>query len=474
MVSFTAWDLTSSFPADITGDYSLKLKSNVDLRLLRHVNTRGASHYKVTLPPDENDTGESEDWDGELGIWFETEWGSRQNIIVKGTKQGKFVYNNTDVHVGDELMSIDDIPVKNLIFGDAMKLLKDRLANVWESYKTKDLETKKKGTLTFPSSKKIKPKFLKNLKNSVEKNSLAQNYEIAEDIDEVQDSGEEKIVLTFRTLEERTRRTRSRALKKRHFSSIGKNGTSSSSKTSSSKMKESSLVNLGTDETTKVDDEKNKETTIHIDMKLVNQSIFVYVRNFDEINPPYRIENRAMNHIIYFRQRGCEAHAWNSLSPGESVAYSWEEPMKQKKLIVRVGNNINLYKSDDKFHDSGDYSESNKFFDKVSKTDRKRISRGTKKMSLFNFSNHQSKYYIRFLTKDVPGVLAKITSSLAKNKISISNLLQEPSIKGTANIMLITHNSKELNIQKVLKSLSKQKKFFKKIVMIRVRDFKKL
>lgn len=97
-----------------------------------------------------------------------------------------------------------------------------------------------------------------------------------------------------------------------------------------------------------------------------------------------------------------------------------------------------------------------------------------KRMSLFNFSNHQSKYYIRFLTKDVPGVLARITSSLAKNKISISNLLQEPSLKGTANIMLITHNSKELNIQRVLKSLSKQKKFFKKIVMIRVRDFKKL
>ena len=81
---------------------------------------------------------------------------------------------------------------------------------------------------------------------------------------------------------------------------------------------------------------------------------------------------------------------------------------------------------------------------------------------------------MRFLTRDVPGVLSKITSSLAKNKISVSNLIQEPSTKGTANVMLITHNSKELNIQKVLKSLSKQKKLFKKIVMIRVRDFKKL
>ncbi len=97
-----------------------------------------------------------------------------------------------------------------------------------------------------------------------------------------------------------------------------------------------------------------------------------------------------------------------------------------------------------------------------------------KKMKLFNFDNHISKYYLRFLTKDVPGVLAKITSSLAKNKISIANLLQEPSKPNNANVMLVTHFSKEINVQKVLKNLSKQKKLFKKIVMIRVRDYKKL
>ena len=95
-------------------------------------------------------------------------------------------------------------------------------------------------------------------------------------------------------------------------------------------------------------------------------------------------------------------------------------------------------------------------------------------MKLFNFDNHVSKYYIRFLTKDVPGVLSKITSSLAKNKISVSNLFQEPSRNKLANVMLVTHASKEQNIQKVLKTLKKQKKLFKKIVMIRVRDFKKL
>ena len=97
-----------------------------------------------------------------------------------------------------------------------------------------------------------------------------------------------------------------------------------------------------------------------------------------------------------------------------------------------------------------------------------------KKLSLFNFDNHVSKYYIRFLTKDVTGVLSKITSVLAKFKISVANLFQEPSKLGSANIMLITHETKEINIQKVINKLSIQKKLFKKIVMIRVRDYKKL
>ena len=40
--------------------------------------------------------------------------------------------------------------------------------------------------------------------------------------------------------------------------------------------------------------------------------------------------------------------------------------------------------------------------------------------------------------------------------------------------MLVTHQTKELSIQKVIGKLSTQKKLFKKIVMIRVRDYKKL
>lgn len=97
-----------------------------------------------------------------------------------------------------------------------------------------------------------------------------------------------------------------------------------------------------------------------------------------------------------------------------------------------------------------------------------------KNLKLFNFDNHISKYYLRFLTKDVPGVLSKITSVLASNKISVANLIQKPDSNKQANIMIITHPSKEISIKKVIKNISSQKKIFKKIVMIRVRDTKKL
>ena len=97
-----------------------------------------------------------------------------------------------------------------------------------------------------------------------------------------------------------------------------------------------------------------------------------------------------------------------------------------------------------------------------------------KTFKLFNFNDHKSKYYFRFLAHDKPGVLSVITSLLAKNKISIQNLIQDPDQGKLSNIMIITHLSKEKDIQVILKKLRNKKNIFKKIVMIRVRDENKL
>jgi len=97
-----------------------------------------------------------------------------------------------------------------------------------------------------------------------------------------------------------------------------------------------------------------------------------------------------------------------------------------------------------------------------------------KSYKLFNFNKHVSKYYIRFLVHDKPGVLSTITSVLAKNKISIQNLIQDPDKNKLSNVIIVTHKAIEYQIQKSIAILSKNKKIFKKIVLIRIRDESKL
>lgn len=46
--------------------------------------------------------------------------------------------------------------------------------------------------------------------------------------------------------------------------------------------------------------------------------------------------NRTKNFMIHYRQAGCEMHPWNTLAPHESSIYTWEEPMKSRKLDLRV------------------------------------------------------------------------------------------------------------------------------------------
>jgi len=97
-----------------------------------------------------------------------------------------------------------------------------------------------------------------------------------------------------------------------------------------------------------------------------------------------------------------------------------------------------------------------------------------KSFKLFDFNKHVSKYYIRFLVHDKPGVLSAITSVLAKNNISIQNLIQDPDKNKLSNVIIVTHKAIEYQIQKSIAILSKNKKIFKKIVLIRIRDESKL
>jgi homoserine dehydrogenase len=82
-----------------------------------------------------------------------------------------------------------------------------------------------------------------------------------------------------------------------------------------------------------------------------------------------------------------------------------------------------------------------------------------------------SRYYIRFLTLDRPGVLAKIAGVLAKFGISIASVTQKEKHKAEAvPIVMIIHEAKEKNLRKALDIINRLTVIKEKAVAIRIED----
>ncbi|HTY45689.1 MAG TPA: homoserine dehydrogenase [Patescibacteria group bacterium] len=83
----------------------------------------------------------------------------------------------------------------------------------------------------------------------------------------------------------------------------------------------------------------------------------------------------------------------------------------------------------------------------------------------------ESRYYIRFLTQDKPGVLAKIAGVLAKFGISIASVTQKEKHKAEAvPIVMIIHEAKEKNLRKALEIINRLSVVKEKAVAIRIED----
>ena len=88
---------------------------------------------------------------------------------------------------------------------------------------------------------------------------------------------------------------------------------------------------------------------------------------------------------------------------------------------------------------------------------------------IYDDKNYENSLYLRFEVNDKPGVLSQITKHLAKYKISIQRLIQIPdNTKKKASIIIITHNVKENNSKKCLRSINLIKNIIKKPVLIRL------
>lgn len=287
------WNLTASVSADVPGEHTVKVTRAFDLKLTPHVSTRGSPEFIVKMSP-----VHVRRYSCELGIWFETEWGNDKKVIVKAVKKESFAFQETDVHVGDELLSIDGDPVSKLSFNDAMTRLRTRLATLADNAKAVEQS----------SGRQLRRSSLRLV--GMGRGDRSASFGA--------DTGARPLVLRFRTVEERLRRVRAKAARVNDVNVSEATG----------------FLDVDRDAETLRATAGLEPRYVKVDLRSVQHSFFLVLKEQDAI--PYKIQNRSRRSTIYYRQKGCDAHPWQCLGPGNSSAYTWEEPLKAKRLSVRV------------------------------------------------------------------------------------------------------------------------------------------
>ena len=88
--------------------------------------------------------------------------------------------------------------------------------------------------------------------------------------------------------------------------------------------------------------------------------------------------------------------------------------------------------------------------------------------------NILSRYYLRLTVRDQPGVLARVASVMAKQKVSIASVIQGPADQpGAASLVLTTHESNERAIGTTLKQLKALAAVLDEPVLLRIGDFER-
>ena len=92
-------------------------------------------------------------------------------------------------------------------------------------------------------------------------------------------------------------------------------------------------------------------------------------------------------------------------------------------------------------------------------------------LKFFDITERFFSAYLRFEVIDRSGVLSNITNIFSKNNVSIKRLIQTPKRnKGTSSIIIITHSSKDVSLNKVIKTIGNKKFIIKTPKMIRIND----
>ena len=65
----------------------------------------------------------------------------------------------------------------------------------------------------------------------------------------------------------------------------------------------------------------------------------------------------------------------------------------------------------------------------------------------------RTKYYIRLLVEDRPGVLAQIASRLGTASVSVASMFQAPGVRGEASLTILTHEARDKDLRDAVRSI---------------------
>lgn len=93
------------------------------------------------------------------------------------------------------------------------------------------------------------------------------------------------------------------------------------------------------------------------------------------------------------------------------------------------------------------------------------------KVEFESINNLRTRYYIRFMALDKPGVLAKVSRILASSRISIASVTQKERNRGKfVPIVMITHEAKESDLKKALFKIDRLDLIKSPSQLIRIED----
>ncbi len=86
-----------------------------------------------------------------------------------------------------------------------------------------------------------------------------------------------------------------------------------------------------------------------------------------------------------------------------------------------------------------------------------------------SMSEIKSLYYLRLVVRDQPGVLSRVAGILAKDKISISQVIQRgPRGGNSVPIVIMTHEAKESSVQKAISGINRLRVVLEPVQMMRI------